>query len=533
MKFFFTISIVLLALPWLAQGQGYKWEGGAFIGIANYQGDLVEPTLFNINESQMGFGLLLRRQLNPNLSARVNAFHGKITGDDRNFFLTEFRPERSFYFNTTLNELSLLLEWEPFGKKKLDKTGKPRKILSPYLFAGIGGLTFDPNPTFDLNKLEGIESRIREDRSAEYTTTRLSIPFGAGVKLNATERLSVGLEMGWHTALTDYLDGISLSGDPNDNDWFFHGGATVSYRWGATDIDQDGIADGIDKCPNIPGSQHLSGCPDMDADLIADHEDKCPTEAGSSLLGGCPDTDQDGIADKDDDCPNVAGVAEKKGCPVVDTDGDGIADTADACPNEPGLVHKKGCPIKDSDNDGIVDEKDQCPLVFGRIEAGGCPDADLDGIADENDNCPDKAGMAEYGGCPNFLTIENNTVDLILQNAFFATNSYELSPAHYSMLDQLATLMLEQTAINLRIKGHTDSVGGDSFNQQLSQQRAKACFDYLVMKGVPKDKIVYVGLGEKQPDESNETEEGKQYNRRVEFNLYQIQDKPKPDKMNK
>jgi outer membrane protein OmpA-like peptidoglycan-associated protein len=529
MKFTFTISLVFLALPLMLSGQGYKWEGGAFIGIANYQGDLVEPTLFNISESQMSMGLFLRRQLTPSFAARINAFHGSITGDDRNFFLTSYRPERAFFFKTTMDELSLLLEWEPLGKKKIAENGQFRKIVSPYLFAGLGAFMFDANPNFDLNQLELIEARIREDRTAEYSTTRLSIPFGAGIKLNATDRLSLGLEMGWHTAMTDYLDGISIAGDPTNNDWVFHGGATVAFRWGPTDMDKDGIVDQLDECPNIPGSDYLSGCPDMDADLVADHLDKCPTEAGSAQLDGCPDSDKDGIADAEDNCPNVPGLPETMGCPIVDADGDGIADTKDACPNEPGIASRNGCPIKDTDGDGIVDDSDNCPYIAGSLAAGGCPDSDKDGIADANDNCPDKPGMAEYGGCPNFLSLDNNVVDLILQNAFFESNSFTLSPAHYSMLDQLAKLMNEQPAIKLRIKGHTDNTGNESLNQMLSQNRAKACFDYLVDKGVSEEKISYLGLGEIQPDESNATEAGKQLNRRVEFNLYKVQVKQTND----
>ena len=522
MKFSFTLSIVMLALPFLMQGQGYKWEGGAFIGIANYQGDLVEPSIFNLNESQMGIGLFLRRQLNPNFTARINAFHGQISGDDRNFFLTEYRPDRAFFFQTDLNEVSILMEWEPFGKKKLTETGTTRKLVSPYLFVGLGILNFDPNPSFDLNELENIEARVREDRNAEFSTTRLSIPFGAGIKLNATERISLGLEMGWHTAMTDYLDGVSVAGDPNNNDWYFHGGATISYKWSPTDMDKDGIVDQQDECPNIPGIELLAGCPDMDADLVADHKDKCPNLAGKAEFDGCPDTDNDGITDAEDKCPSVPGLKVKMGCPITDLDGDGILNEKDKCPNEYGDPSKAGCPIKDSDLDGIIDEVDNCPYVYGPMAANGCPDSDNDGIADAKDSCPDKPGMAEYGGCPNFLTIENNTVDLILQNAFFETNSFELTAAHLSMLDQLAKLMNEQEAISLRIKGHTDNVGDIAQNKVLSQERAKACFDYLISKGVAEAKISYQGLGENFPDESNATEAGKKYNRRVEFNLYKV-----------
>ena len=73
----------------------------------------------------------------------------------------------------------------------------------------------------------------------------------------------------------------------------------------------------------------------------------------------------------------------------------------------------------------------------------------------------------------------------------------------------------------MEIGGHTDSVGSDSYNQKLSEQRAKAVCDYLISQGVDKARLSYKGYGESEPIATNETEAGRQRNRRVELKILQ------------
>ena len=79
--------------------------------------------------------------------------------------------------------------------------------------------------------------------------------------------------------------------------------------------DGDGIADPMDKCPNVAGLSKFGGCPDTDGDGIEDAKDACPEEAGPRRFRGCPDTDGDGIADPQDKCPNDFGPSDNEGCP--------------------------------------------------------------------------------------------------------------------------------------------------------------------------------------------------------------------------
>ena len=85
-------------------------------------------------------------------------------------------------------------------------------------------------------------------------------------------------------------------------------------------------------------------------------------------------------------------------------------------------------------------------------------------------------------------------------------------------LKQVANILIE-TGLFVEVRGHTDNVGRDADNLELSKERAKAVADYLVHRGVPKDRITYKYFGESRPLVSNDTPEGRKINRRVEFHL--------------
>jgi outer membrane protein OmpA-like peptidoglycan-associated protein len=71
----------------------------------------------------------------------------------------------------------------------------------------------------------------------------------------------------------------------------------------------------------------------------------------------------------------------------------------------------------------------------------------------------------------------------------------------------------------VEISGHTDNVGGDEYNQKLSENRAKAVVEYLAGKGISRDRLIYTGYGKQQPIATNDSPEGRQENRRTEFKI--------------
>ena len=204
--------------------------------------------------------------------------------------------------------------------------------------------------------------------------------------------------------------------------------------------------------------------------------------------------------------------------PPVDTDGDGVPDINDKCPNTPpGVdVGADGCEL-DSDGDGVVDSKDACPDTPKgvSVDSRGCPlDSDGDGVPDYLDECPDseKGAKVDEKGCYVELD-ETVTIDLNLE---FDTNSAELRTAHYSEIQRVVNFLIQYPTANAVIEGHTDSSGAESYNQALSERRAKSVMEDLISRGnVRASRLSSAGFGESRPIASNDTATGKQKNRRV------------------
>lgn len=533
---YYLLIVAILFTTFTAYGQQEKWEGGFFLGAANSYGDLIEPDfLFDFNETNLAFGFFVKRSMSEVLGVRFGLTSGSISGSDakNNAEL----QQRGFSFENRITELSLLAQYEPLAGKRF-KGSRFHKILSPYVFAGVGGAFSNPDTDYgDKNNL-----RVREDESADKEQFVYTTPVGVGLRYDITRKWNIGLELGLRPTYDDLIDGVSASGDPDDNDWYTFGGITLTTRFGTVDSDNDGIADENDKCPNTPGLSSAKGCPDADLDGVEDARDACPEAAGDAKFSGCPDTDLDGVADNQDDCPNTPGVRRFRGCP--DTDGDGVSDPNDICPTIAGVVALDGCP--DADKDGITDADDACPDLAGTQDANGCPDTDKDGLIDPNDKCPEVAGLEVYGGCPdtdkdgigdadddcpsNAGPSSNNgcpvinetdlkTLELAMKNVRFRTGSDELLSQSYAVLDEVAEVLRRYPNYDLKMSGYTDNVGNDATNQDLSQRRALSCFQYLLVKNINRKRMSYAGYGETNPIANNNTPEGRATNRRVEFEL--------------
>lgn len=112
-------------------------------------------------------------------------------------------------------------------------------------------------------------------------------------------------------------------------------------------------------------------------------------------------------------------------------------------------------------------------------------------------------------------------VPVVLKNVFFESGSAGLLPKSQVELDKLFELLQQHPGLKIQINGHTDNVGSAEDNLELSLNRAKAVYDYLVAKGISPDRLRYKGFGESKPIASNDTEAGRQMNRRTEFQIIQ------------
>ncbi len=107
----------------------------------------------------------------------------------------------------------------------------------------------------------------------------------------------------------------------------------------------------------------------------------------------------------------------------------------------------------------------------------------------------------------------------VLRNIFFETGSAELLDKSFFELDKLVDLLEATPKLGLEIQGHTDNIGTPGANQELSLGRAKSVYDFLVSSGVSADRLTYKGYGETEPIASNDTEQGRQQNRRTAFKV--------------
>ena len=251
------------------------------------------------------------------------------------------------------------------------------------------------------------------------------------------------------------------------------------------------------------------------------------------------DRDKDGTVDTSDACPEVPGVPTDQvatnGCPPnADTDGDTIGDASDACPKVAGPAandpKQNGCPARlDSDQDGVLDSEDACPAISGLRTADpattGCPDPDRDkdGIVSASDACPDVAGDAspdpKRNGCPKAF-VKDGQIKIQDQVNFGLKSATILPGKSQEVLEAVLAILNQHPEIKgLRVEGYSDSVGSAEQNKALSRYRANAVRLWLVAHGVDAKKLESVGFGAEKPIDSNDTEQGRANNRRVEFHI--------------
>jgi outer membrane protein OmpA-like peptidoglycan-associated protein len=218
------------------------------------------------------------------------------------------------------------------------------------------------------------------------------------------------------------------------------------------------------------------------------------------------DTDGDGYPDDIDDCPTEKEDGKPPnphdGCPgPKDRDGDGIPDDRDKCPDNPedkdGIQDDDGCPETDADSDGVLDVDDACPLVPG-----------------EKNKDPKKNGCKEHK-----KILEEKGEIKLLEPIQFDFGKSTIKPESDSILDEVVDVLKSRPDVRMGVYGHTDNHGSRALNTQLSKDRARSVVNYLVGKGIAKNRLESDGFGPDKPIEPNDTDAGRAKNRRVEFKI--------------
>jgi outer membrane protein OmpA-like peptidoglycan-associated protein len=385
-------------------------------------------------------------------------------------------------------------------------SGEDSVTLVPELLAEIrpGGLRF----TFNA----GIA--VRKDQDVGRVLISEELRYGAGVTLPlAKDRLDVLVEVYGSTVLEDI-------GDREASPLEFIAGPKI---W-LSELCALGLAGGA-------GLQRGVGSPDFRA--IGMFGCDLPKEEPPPEPEMETDLDGDGLFDREDGCPRDPedrdDFEDGDGCPDPDNDKDGIPDVNDGCPLEPedkdDFADENGCPDPDNDQDGLLDAADECPLEPEDKDEfedeNGCPDPDndKDNVLDVDDKCPITPGVPEEHGCSKSVRVEEGRI-VILERVEFATNKDVILERSEPVLHAVQATLAANPQIELvRIEGHTDSRGKDTSNMDLSRRRAGSVARWLREHGLPAERIEAYGCGESKAIDSNETDVGRQTNRRVEFHI--------------
>ncbi|MGQ0502540.1 MAG: OmpA family protein [Panacagrimonas sp.] len=162
----------------------------------------------------------------------------------------------------------------------------------------------------------------------------------------------------------------------------------------------------------------------------------------------------------------------------------------------------------DSDGDGVTDDLDQCPgTPAGEpVNEVGCP------LPKKECKTPEPGQPVTLDGCAAGDTIVLRGVNFEFDKARLTTNAR-------SILDGVSDALSKAPSIKVEIGGHTDAKGTDEYNQKLSDRRAKSVVEYLTSKGIDGGRMTSKGYGESQPVADNESDQGRELNRRVELKV--------------
>ncbi|MFK8056530.1 MAG: DUF6089 family protein [Saprospiraceae bacterium] len=207
-----------------AQSEDRYFEVGLKAGIVNYQGDL-QKSLFTAAGSNALLGGFLRYSLNENFAVRGVLEGGTISADDAD---NSDLAARGFSFESNIVAGEIVVEYLPLGKERF-QNGIYFSQINPYVFAGLGTALADAEVT-TANPADAGLFPEAGDRSTFFT-----LPLGAGVRADVVSGIAVGLEANFRATFNDYLDGVSVNGRADRNDWFWTFGGYASFTFGNQD----------------------------------------------------------------------------------------------------------------------------------------------------------------------------------------------------------------------------------------------------------------------------------------------------------
>ncbi|HOH47327.1 MAG TPA: OmpA family protein [Candidatus Cloacimonadota bacterium] len=418
-----------------------------------------------------GFDLGLSRGDNQGSAENIGPqARGYLQFDVFPMFMTRFglgysRLHASQKYTNNAVSSDLRLYFRPYRTEK----------FSPFIYAGYGAAV---------------------DLTGRALETAPIYPFGIGFQTNLKPGMLMEVALGYNLANSDKLDYIARG---NDDENFFSGkkqdgfyGLTVGLQF--SDIGTTPQPRPVQPAPVVttpPVTQRPVTPP------VAP-----PTRQEPPVIQQDPraiDTDRDGLPDVDEINNHNTSSTNP------DSDGDGLNDGAEV------RTYRTNPLIVDTDGDGLNDGAEvnthrTNPLV--KDTDGGSKEDGAE-VASNNDPLDPRDDVLDMRQGATFS----------LEGILFATGSADILPASTEILEQAYTALAANPTVKVLIIGHTDNVGSAASNMTLSQRRAASVRQWLITRGISADRLSAEGRGLTQPRATNDTPEGRQLNRRIEFQI--------------
>lgn len=219
-----------------------------------------------------------------------------------------------------------------------------------------------------------------------------------------------------------------------------------------------------------------------------------------------PDTDGDAL-------PDGLEVDTETNPTIADTDGDTLGDGVEDANHNGAVDGGESDPRKaDTDGGGASDPWERANPPHNALDAAD-DDSDHDGVADDRDQCTGTPRGVEVDarGCAILRA------QLVLDGITFAFDSAEILPASEPTLLRALSMLRDNPTARIEISGHTDNVGAEAHNRRLSEERAQGVRRWMTEHGIEAARLTARGYGPSRPRASNDSEEGRAQNRRIEF----------------
>lgn len=203
------------------------WQIGLYLGMSSYEGDVhcfKEEEINVFTEANFAFGLNLYKKVSDRFGLGLQYLNTSFSGSDAAFTSGKGHKERGFSFNNNINELSIVMKYEPFGHK-------PWKV-SPYISGGLGFVFGEADTDYNRTSQPAFREQLIVKDISNKSSSSVGFPLGFGIVFKATNKVSINLDASLRFGLNDYIDGVSNAGNSAINDYFGTGGIAINYHLG-------------------------------------------------------------------------------------------------------------------------------------------------------------------------------------------------------------------------------------------------------------------------------------------------------------